>query len=146
MYGYINHVRMLSVNPFPFRIIFNQCSSWESANAPTSQILLRGMRLQFRLQLFASMCFHCLCCVSGRLSCPTENLKPSHVHYCLRALAVMCTSSPSGPPAAVAATLCAVLHLQVGFFDDKVGPITLAAIVMVTLVAITVMAFIDVVS
>eukprot|EP00882_Tetradesmus_deserticola_P005681 GHRQ01005982.1.p2 GENE.GHRQ01005982.1~~GHRQ01005982.1.p2 ORF type:complete len:153 (+),score=64.29 GHRQ01005982.1:92-550(+) len=33
---------------------------------------------------------------------------------------------------------------QVGFFDDKVGPITLAAIVMVTLVAITVMAFIDV--
>lgn len=36
--------------------------------------------------------------------------------------------------------------LQVGFFDDKVGPITLAAIVMVTLVAITIMAFIDVFS
>jgi hypothetical protein len=35
---------------------------------------------------------------------------------------------------------------QVGFFDDKVGPITLAAIVMVTLVAITIMAFIDVFS
>lgn len=35
---------------------------------------------------------------------------------------------------------------QVGFFDDKVGPITLASIVLVTLVAITIMAFIDVVS
>lgn len=33
---------------------------------------------------------------------------------------------------------------QVGFFDDKVGPITLACIVMITLVAITIMAFIDV--
>ena len=36
--------------------------------------------------------------------------------------------------------------MQVGFFDDKVGPITLASIVLVTLVAITIMAFIDVVS
>lgn len=36
--------------------------------------------------------------------------------------------------------------VQVGFFDDKVGPITLACIVMVTLVAITIMAFIDVFS
>lgn len=35
---------------------------------------------------------------------------------------------------------------QVGFFDDEVGPITLASIVLVTLVAITVMAFIDVFS
>eukprot|EP00879_Flechtneria_rotunda_P024964 GHRR01026492.1.p1 GENE.GHRR01026492.1~~GHRR01026492.1.p1 ORF type:complete len:101 (+),score=34.04 GHRR01026492.1:317-619(+) len=35
---------------------------------------------------------------------------------------------------------------QVGFFDDRVGPVTLASIVMVTLVAITVMAFIDVFS
>lgn len=35
---------------------------------------------------------------------------------------------------------------QVGFFDDKIGPITLAGITMVTLVAITVMAFIDVFS
>lgn len=34
--------------------------------------------------------------------------------------------------------------LQVGFMDDKVGPITLASIVLVTLCAITVMAFIDV--
>jgi hypothetical protein len=33
---------------------------------------------------------------------------------------------------------------QVGFFDDKVGPITLASITLVTLVAITIMAFIDV--
>jgi uncharacterized membrane protein YidH (DUF202 family) len=35
---------------------------------------------------------------------------------------------------------------QVGFFDDKVGPITLASIVFITLLAITVMAFIDVMS
>lgn len=35
---------------------------------------------------------------------------------------------------------------QVGFFDDKVGPITLAGIVLITLVAITIMAFIDVLS
>ena len=42
--------------------------------------------------------------------------------------------------------LLLVLLLQVGFFDDKVGPITLAAIVMVTHVAITIMAFIDVLS
>jgi hypothetical protein len=34
----------------------------------------------------------------------------------------------------------------VGFFDDRVGPITLASIVMITLLAITVMAFIDVLS
>ncbi|KIY98487.1 vacuolar transport chaperone-like protein [Monoraphidium neglectum] len=34
---------------------------------------------------------------------------------------------------------------QVGFFDDTVGPITLAVITLITLVAITVMAFIDVV-
>ncbi|GBF99732.1 vacuolar transport chaperone [Raphidocelis subcapitata] len=33
---------------------------------------------------------------------------------------------------------------QVGFFDDKVGPITLAGITLITLVAITLMAFIDV--
>lgn len=33
---------------------------------------------------------------------------------------------------------------QVGFFDDKVGPITLASITLVTLAAITIMAFIDV--
>ena len=32
---------------------------------------------------------------------------------------------------------------QVGFFDDKVGPLTLAAATMVTLLAITSMAFID---
>lgn len=32
---------------------------------------------------------------------------------------------------------------QVGFFDDKVGPLTLAAATLVTLVAITAMAFID---
>lgn len=37
-------------------------------------------------------------------------------------------------------------YMQVGFFDDKVGPITLACIVMITLLAITVMAFIDVFS
>jgi hypothetical protein len=41
---------------------------------------------------------------------------------------------------------CCCRLLQVGFFDDKVGPITLACIVMVTLVAITIMAFIDVFS
>jgi hypothetical protein len=41
---------------------------------------------------------------------------------------------------------CCCHFLQVGFFDDKVGPITLACIVMVTLVAITIMAFIDVLS
>lgn len=41
---------------------------------------------------------------------------------------------------------CCCCCLQVGFFDDKVGPITLACIVMITLVAITIMAFIDVVS
>lgn len=35
---------------------------------------------------------------------------------------------------------------QVGFFDDKVGPITLAGITLITLVAITLMAFIDVFS
>jgi hypothetical protein len=39
-----------------------------------------------------------------------------------------------------------LLLAQVGFFDDKVGPITLACIVMITLVAITIMAFIDVFS
>lgn len=35
---------------------------------------------------------------------------------------------------------------QVGFFDDKIGPITLAGITLLTLLAITVMAFIDVFS
>lgn len=33
---------------------------------------------------------------------------------------------------------------QVGFFDDQVGPLTLAGITLVTLLAITAMAFIDV--
>jgi hypothetical protein len=43
--------------------------------------------------------------------------------------------------------ICVLLSgMQVGFFDDKVGPITLASIVLVTLIAITIMAFIDVVS
>jgi hypothetical protein len=46
----------------------------------------------------------------------------------------------------VTTAAAAVSSVQVGFFDDKVGPITLAAIVMVTLVAITIMAFIDVFS
>jgi hypothetical protein len=34
----------------------------------------------------------------------------------------------------------------VGFFDDKIGPITLAGMTLVTLLAITIMAFIDVFS
>jgi len=41
---------------------------------------------------------------------------------------------------------CCCCRHQVGFFDDKVGPITLASIVFITLLAITVMAFIDVMS
>lgn len=43
-----------------------------------------------------------------------------------------------------APSLAAPPRPQVGFFDDKVGPITLAGITMITLIAITVMAFIDV--
>lgn len=59
-----------------------------------------------------------------------------------------CTYYHLRHPAAVAqaAAAAAAVFMQVGFFDDKVGPITLAAIVMVTLVAITIMAFIDVLS
>jgi uncharacterized membrane protein YidH (DUF202 family) len=58
----------------------------------------------------------------------------------------------SCPPCCAAVPCCLLLPptvpccCQVGFFDDKVGPITLACIVMITLVAITIMAFIDVLS
>jgi hypothetical protein len=37
-----------------------------------------------------------------------------------------------------------MMRKQVGFFDDRVGPIALAGIVLVTLVLITVIAFVDV--
>ena len=55
-------------------------------------------------------------------------------------------SAPCFLVVVAAAAAAAAAAGQVGFFDDKVGPITLACIVMVTLVAITIMAFIDVFS
>lgn len=32
---------------------------------------------------------------------------------------------------------------QIGFFDDRVGPVTLAVIVLISLITITIMAFVD---
>lgn len=38
---------------------------------------------------------------------------------------------------------CVLPFMQVGFFDDKVGPITLAILVLLTLLVIFVLALVD---